>query len=243
LSNFVAEKPPLIIMKFGVVVFPGSNCDDDTVYVLRDLMGQQVVKLWHKDRDLQGCDFIVLPGGFSYGDYLRSGAIARFSPIMDKVIDFASGGGYLFGICNGFQVLVEAGLLPGVLLRNELGRFISRNVYLKPQTNNCLLTSDLDLSQSLKVPIAHAEGRYFADAETLQQLNANDQVLFRYCDAQGNISPEANPNGSLENIAGICNANRNVFGMMPHPERAAEVLIGNADGRLILDSLLKAALV
>jgi phosphoribosylformylglycinamidine synthase subunit PurQ / glutaminase len=230
-------------MKFGVVVFPGSNCDDDTVYVLRDLMGQQVVKLWHKDRDLQGCDFIVLPGGFSYGDYLRSGAIARFSPIMDKVIDFANGGGYLFGICNGFQVLVEAGLLPGVLLRNELGRFISRNVYLKPQTNNCLLTSDLDLSQSLKVPIAHAEGRYFADAETLQQLNANDQVLFRYCDAQGNISPEANPNGSLENIAGICNANRNVFGMMPHPERAAEVLVGNADGRLILDSLLKAALV
>lgn len=230
-------------MKFGVVVFPGSNCDDDTVYVLRDLMGQQVVKLWHKDRDLQGCDFIVLPGGFSYGDYLRSGAIARFSPIMDKVIDFANGGGYLFGICNGFQVLVEAGLLPGVLLRNELGRFISRNVYLKPQTNNCLLTSDLDLSQSLKVPIAHAEGRYFADAETLQQLNANDQVLFRYCDVQGNISPEANPNGSLENIAGICNANRNVFGMMPHPERAAEVLVGNADGRLILDSLLKAALV
>lgn len=230
-------------MKFGVVVFPGSNCDDDTVYVLRDLMGQQVVKLWHKDRDLQGCDFIVLPGGFSYGDYLRSGAIARFSPIMDKVIDFANGGGYLFGICNGFQVLVEAGLLPGVLLRNELGRFISRNVYLKPQTNNCLLTSDLDLSQSLKVPIAHAEGRYFADVETLQQLNANDQVLFRYCDAQGNISPEANPNGSLENIAGICNANRNVFGMMPHPERAAEVLVGNADGRLILDSLLKAALV
>lgn len=229
-------------MKFGVVVFPGSNCDDDTVYVLRDLMGQQVVKLWHKDRDLQGCDFIVLPGGFSYGDYLRSGAIARFSPIMDKVIDFANGGGYLFGICNGFQVLVEAGLLPGVLLRNELGRFISRNVYLKPQTNNCLLTSDLDLSKALKVPIAHAEGRYFADAETLQQLNDNDQVLFRYCDAQANITPEANPNGSLENIAGICNANRNVFGMMPHPERAAEDLVGNADGRLILDSLLKVAL-
>lgn len=225
-------------MKFGVVVFPGSNCDDDTVFVLRNILGQEVVKLWHKERDLQGCDFIILPGGFSYGDYLRSGAIARFSPIMDEVIAHANNGGYLFGICNGFQVLVEAGLLPGVLLRNEKGRFISRNVYLRTETNNALLTTNLVLGTALKVPIAHAEGRYYADAATLQQLTENDQILFRYCDAAGKVTEEANPNGSLGNIAGICNEARNVFGMMPHPERASDELVGNTDGRLILEQLL-----
>lgn len=225
-------------MKFGVVVFPGSNCDDDTVYVLRNLLGQEVVKLWHKEHDLQGCDFIILPGGFSYGDYLRSGAIARFSPIMDEVIAHANRGGYLFGICNGFQVLVEAGLLPGVLLRNEKGRFISKNVYLKAETQMSLLTNGLDSQHPYKTPIAHAEGRYFADHQTLKCINDNDQVLFRYCDAFGKVTDEANPNGSLQNIAGICNENRNVFGMMPHPERAADVLVGNVDGRTILEQLL-----
>lgn len=225
-------------MKFGVVVFPGSNCDDDTVHILGEVLGQSVVKLWHKETHLQGADFLILPGGFSYGDYLRSGAIARFSPIMDSVIRHANDGGYLLGICNGFQILVEAGLLPGVLLRNEGQTFISRNVYLKPETTDSLFTSELDPTRAYQVPIAHAEGRYFADAATLRQLNENDQVLFRYCDASGRVTPQANPNGSLENIAGICNAGRNVFGLMPHPERAAEPQLGNTDGRLILESLL-----
>ena len=225
-------------MKVGVVVFPGSNCDDDTVAIFQDVLGLETIKLWHKDTDLQGCDFIVLPGGFSYGDYLRSGAIARFSPIMDKVIEHANNGGYLMGICNGFQVLVEAGLLPGVLLRNDTQKFISKNIFLKPQTNNSLLTNGLELGRAYKVPIAHAEGRYFANAETLQKLNDNDQILFRYCAENGEITDASNPNGSLENIAGICNVNRNVFGLMPHPERAAEEVLGNADGRLILEQLL-----
>jgi phosphoribosylformylglycinamidine synthase subunit PurQ / glutaminase len=224
-------------MKIGVVVFPGSNCDDDTVAVFGEVFGQPTVKLWHKDTDLQNCDLVVLPGGFSYGDYLRSGAIARFSPIMNNVIQHAQQGGLLLGICNGFQVLVEAGLLPGVLLRNDTQKFISRNVFLKAETNNSLITKELSLEKAYKVPIAHAEGRYFADAQTLAQLNANDQVLFRYCDAQGNLTEAANPNGSLENIAGICNAQRNVFGMMPHPERAAEALLSNTDGKEILAQL------
>ena len=224
-------------MKFGVVVFPGSNCDDDTVHVFKDILGQEAIKLWHKDTDLQGCDLIVLPGGFSYGDYLRSGAIARFSPIMDKVIEFANNGGLLIGICNGFQILVEAGLVPGVLLRNDQQKFISRNIYLKPQTQDSILTNGLE-NRAYKIPIAHAEGRYFADAATLAELNANDQILFRYCDAEGNITDDANPNGSLENIAGVCNAARNVFGLMPHPERAAHELLGNIDGRLILERIL-----
>ncbi|MCY7353177.1 MAG: phosphoribosylformylglycinamidine synthase subunit PurQ [Cytophagaceae bacterium] len=225
-------------MKYGVVVFPGSNCDDDACHAFGTLLGQEVVKLWHKDHDLQDCDLLILPGGFSYGDYLRSGAIARFSPIMNEVIAHAERGGYLLGICNGFQILVEAGLLPGVLLRNENQTFISRNVYLKPETTHSLLTSNLDPNRTYQVPIAHAEGRYFADADTLQRLNDNDQILFRYCDAQGRVTPEANPNGSLENIAGICNTTRNVFGLMPHPERAADPLLGSTDGREILESLL-----
>ncbi|SDL57460.1 phosphoribosylformylglycinamidine synthase subunit PurQ [Siphonobacter aquaeclarae] len=225
-------------MKFGVVVFPGSNCDDDTVHVFRHILGQEIVKLWHKSTNLEGCDFLIIPGGFSYGDYLRSGAIARFSPIMDKVIEHANAGGYVLGICNGFQVLVEAGLLPGVLLRNDHQKFNSKNVYLRAATNHSLFTGDLDLTRAYKVPVAHAEGRYFTDEATLKQIIDNDQVLFRYCDADGQVTEAANPNGSLDNIAGICNAGRNVFGLMPHPERASDPLLGNTDGRILLEQLL-----
>ena len=227
-------------MKFGVVVFPGSNCDMDMVYVLETIMGQEVVKLWHKDTDLQGCEFIVLPGGFSYGDYLRSGAIARFSPIMEKVIEFANNGGYVIGICNGFQILCESGLLPGALLHNNSHKFICKNVNLSTQTTNTLLTNKLAQEQNILIPIAHGEGRYHADAETLKMLNDNDQVLFRYCDADGKITDEANPNGALENIAGVCNEGRNVFGMMPHPERAADEELSNTDGRTLFESILAA---
>ena len=227
-------------MKFGVVVFPGSNCDMDMVYVLETIMGQEVVKLWHKDTDLQGCEFIVLPGGFSYGDYLRSGAIARFSPIMEKVIEFANNGGYVMGICNGFQILCESGLLPGALLHNNSHKFICKNVNLSTQTTNTLVTNKLAEGENILIPIAHGEGRYHADVETLKILNDNDQVLFRYCDENGNISDEANPNGAIENIAGVCNAGRNVFGMMPHPERAADEELSNTDGRALFESILAA---
>jgi phosphoribosylformylglycinamidine synthase subunit PurQ / glutaminase len=230
-------------MKFGVAVFPGSNCDDDMVYILRDIMHQTVIKLWHKDTDLQNCDFVVVPGGFSYGDYLRSGAIARFSPIMDSIIRHAQNGGYVFGICNGFQILTEANLLPGVLLKNDNQQYNCKNIYLKPQTQDSLLTSDMSLHQAYKIPIAHGDGRYYADADTLKQLNDNQQVIFRYCDEDGHINPAANPNGSLENIAGVCNLARNVFGMMPHPERATDSLCGNTDGKKIFDSILAKVLV
>jgi phosphoribosylformylglycinamidine synthase subunit PurQ / glutaminase len=227
-------------MRFGVVVFPGSNCDMDMVYVLETIMGQEVVKLWHKDTDLQGCDFIVLPGGFSYGDYLRSGAIARFSPIMEKVIEFANNGGYVMGICNGFQILCESGLLPGALLHNNSHKFICKNMNLSTQTSNTLVTNKLAEGQNILIPIAHGEGRYHANAETLKMLNDNDQVLFRYCDADGKITDEANPNGAVENIAGVCNEGRNVFGMMPHPERAADEELSNTDGRTLFESILAA---
>lgn len=226
-------------MKFGVVIFPGSNCDEDMIYTLSRQLNQQVVRLWHKDRDLQNCDFIVLPGGFSYGDYLRSGAIARFSPIMEKVIEFADKGGFLMGVCNGFQVLTEAQLVPGALLHNTQRRFICKNVYIKPQTQNTLVTSQMDLKKAYKIPIAHGEGNYYCDEKTLKELKANDQILFRYCDAEGNITPAANPNGSLENIAGVCNKKRNVFGMMPHPERAADEWLGNTDGMALFQSVVK----
>ncbi|HEY5326461.1 MAG TPA: phosphoribosylformylglycinamidine synthase subunit PurQ [Mucilaginibacter sp.] len=225
-------------MKFGVVIFPGSNCDEDIIYVLEKILGQRVVRLWHKDHDLQDVDFIVLPGGFSFGDYLRSGAIARFSPIMQEVIRFAAKGGYVFGICNGFQILTEAGLLAGALLHNRNRKFICRNIYAKAQTSNSLLTAQIDPQRALKIPVAHGEGNYFADAGVLKSLNDNDQVLFRYCDEFGNITPEANPNGSLDNIAGICNAERNVFGFMPHPERASDILVANEDGLAIFESIL-----
>jgi phosphoribosylformylglycinamidine synthase subunit PurQ / glutaminase len=225
-------------MKFGVVVFPGSNCDEDLVYVLKHVMEQDVVKLWHKDADLKGCDFVFLPGGFSYGDYLRSGAIARFSPIMDKVIAHAEKGGFVMGICNGFQILTESHLLPGALLRNDNQKFNCKNVLIKAENNSSIITSKLDLKKAYKIPVAHAEGRYFTDAEGLANLKKNDQILFRYCDENGNATDTANPNGSMENIAGICNKGKNVFGMMPHPERAADTALGNTDGKALFDSIL-----
>jgi phosphoribosylformylglycinamidine synthase subunit PurQ / glutaminase len=225
-------------MKFGVVIFPGSNCDQDMIYVLNKIMGQEVVELWHKDHDLKGVDCVVLPGGFSYGDYLRSGAIARFSPIMTEVIDFAGKGGYVFGVCNGFQVLCESHLLPGALLHNDSRKFICKNVNIKAQTNNTLITSKVPMDRALKIPIAHGEGKFYANETTMKELNTNDQILFRYCDENGNVTPEANPNGALENIAGICNAGRNVFGMMPHPERAADTELSNTDGKWLFESLV-----
>lgn len=226
-------------MKFGVVVFPGSNCDHDMIYVLENIMEQKVVKLWHKDKDLQGADLVILPGGFSYGDYLRSGAIAKFSPIMEEVIKFANNGGSVFGVCNGFQILCESGLLPGALLHNTNQKFICKNSFIKAANNNTFATSLVNTSKALKIPIAHGEGRYYADEATLQELNFNKQVLFRYCEEDGNISMTANPNGSISNIAGVCNKNRNVIGMMPHPERASDDELGNTDGRVIFESMIK----
>jgi phosphoribosylformylglycinamidine synthase subunit PurQ / glutaminase len=229
-------------MKFGVVTFPGSNCDQDIIDVLSRIMGQPVENLWHKNQQLKGADMIILPGGFSYGDYLRSGAIARFSPVMQEVIQFAKKGGYVLGICNGFQILTEAGLVPGALLHNENRKFICRNIYLKPATTNSLLTSELDPNKALKIPIAHGEGNYFARPDVIKSIEDQDQVLFRYCDEFGNVTPESNPNGSMNNIAGVCNAERNVFGMMPHPERAADPILGNQDGVAIFESILKSVL-
>jgi len=229
-------------MKFGVVTFPGSNCDQDIMDVLSRVMGQPVENLWHKNQELKGADMIILPGGFSYGDYLRSGAIARFSPVMQEVIQFAKNGGYVLGICNGFQILTEAGLVPGALLHNENRKFICRNIYLKPATSNSLLTSELDPNKALKIPIAHGEGNYFASADVMKSIEDQDQVLFRYCDEFGNVTSESNPNGSMYNIAGVCNAERNVFGMMPHPERAADPILGNQDGVAIFESILKSVL-
>jgi phosphoribosylformylglycinamidine synthase I len=226
-------------MKFGVVVFPGSNCDEDLFYVLNHIMGQETVKLWHKDTDLKGCDMIFIPGGFSYGDYLRSGAIARFSPIMDSVINHADKGGFVMGICNGFQILTEAQLLPGALIRNTNQKFNCKNVFIKPVNTSSLVTNTLQANKAYQIPIAHAEGRYFADAATIQELVKNDQILFKYCDEKGVVSEAANPNGSLENIAGITNKNKNVFGMMPHPERAADSILSNTDGKALFESIVK----
>lgn len=219
-------------MKFGVVVFPGSNCDADMIHALSEDLGYEVIKLWHKDKDLSMFsteDCIVLPGGFSYGDYLRCGAIARFSPMMQSVISFAGKGGKVLGVCNGFQILCEAGLLPGVLLRNENMKFICKNVFLKG--------ADDAIS---KIPIAHGEGRFYADSATLDKLEDNGQVIYRYCDENGNITTAANPNGSLRNIAGIANAAGNVFGMMPHPERACNERLENTDGKKIFHDLFVA---
>ncbi len=218
-------------MKFGIIVFPGSNCDRDMYDALRYELGQEAIMLWHKDTDLSMFnteDCIVLPGGFSYGDYLRCGAIARFSPMMQSVIEFANKGGNVLGVCNGFQILCESHLLPGVLLRNANQQFISSNIYIRGLSKQ---------EEALKIPIAHGEGRYYADEKTLNDLEANNQVIYRYCDAEGNITPQSNPNGSLRNIAGICNKNRNVFGMMPHPERACSEALGNTDGKIILQTL------
>lgn len=224
--------------KFGVVIFPGSNCDEDMIYVLETTLGQKVERLWHKEHDLKGSDFIILPGGFSYGDYLRSGAIARFSPIMNEVVVHAQKGGYVMGICNGFQVLCEAHLLPGALLHNNNQKFICKNVHLKAMTNNALVTTGIDKSAALKIPIAHGEGRFHASDETIQSIVDNDEVLFKYCSSDGEIADKYNPNGSMDNIAGICNTKRNVFGMMPHPERAADSALSNTDGLQLFESIL-----
>jgi len=226
-------------MKVGVVVFPGSNCDKDTVYVLRETMDLEVVELWHKETDLQGVDAIFLPGGFSYGDYLRSGAIARFSPIMHSIIRFAGNGGFVLGICNGFQILCEAGLLPGALLSNAQQKFVCKNIYILPDHTHSATNVLLKKDTPLKIPIAHGEGRYYASPEVLSDMRQHGQILFRYCGPKGVVSEVFNPNGSVENIAGICNRNKNVFGMMPHPERASDDELGNTDGRLILDSFIQ----
>ncbi len=218
-------------MKFGVVVFPGSNCDRDMQDALQNDLKKEVVMLWHKNKDLSSFsidDCIVLPGGFSYGDYLRCGAIARFSPMMQSVIEFANKGGKVFGVCNGFQILCESNLLPGVLLLNANRQFICKNVYIK----------GVGSDKPLKIPIAHGEGRYYADEKVLDDLEANNQIIYHYCDELGNITAKANPNGATRNIAGICNSGRNVFGMMPHPERACSELLGNVDGRVIVTNLL-----
>jgi phosphoribosylformylglycinamidine synthase len=207
-------------------------------HVLQNIMGQPTVMLWHKDHDLQGCDFIVLPGGFSYGDYLRSGAIARFSPIMQEVMEFADKGGFVMGICNGFQILTESQLLPGALLHNNSRKFICNNIFMRCETDETLVTSKLRVGQVLKVPIAHGEGKYFADEATIKSLDQNDQVLFRYCDSNGQVTDDSNPNGATNNIAGICNSKRNVFGMMPHPERASDSILANNDGLIIFESIL-----
>ena len=225
-------------MKFGVVIFPGSNCDKDMIYVLSNILKQEVVELWHKDRDLKHCDFIILPGGFSFGDYLRSGAIAKFSPIMQEIITFANNGGYVLGICNGFQILTESGLLPGALMHNNSHKFICKNIFLKTISKETKITS-LYNDSSIKIPIAHGEGKYFADDKTLASLEENDQILFKYCDRNGKVNSEANPNGSSFNIAGVCNKNRNVFGMMPHPERASDLELKNTDGLTLFKSILE----
>ena len=229
-------------MKCGIVVFPGSNCDHDCYHILKHVLQLETDWIWHKDETLNAYDFIVLPGGFSYGDYLRPGAIARFSPIMKSVIDYANQGGRVLGICNGFQILVESGLLPGVLMDNEGQRFICKNLTLRVENNDTPFTSQCKVGDVLQIPINHGQGRYFADDDTLKQMAKNGQVLFRYCDAEGNASDAANPNGSLDNIAGIANESKNVMGLMPHPERCADPLWQNVDGQLIFKSLIESSL-
>ena len=221
-----------------MVVFPGSNCDADCLHAVKTVTGQPAEYIWHKSGSVEGFDCIILPGGFSYGDYLRCGAVARFSPVMTPVIEFAKKGGLVIGICNGFQVLTEAGLLPGALHRNKELQFLCHDVFLRVENASLPFTCTAREGEVIKVPIAHGEGNYFADAETLQQLEENKQVVFRYCDAQGEVTPEVNPNGSANHIAGICNQQGNVLGMMPHPERCAEKDLGNTDGQLIFKSLL-----
>ena len=224
-------------MNFGVVIFPGSNCDKDIISCIERTIDQKVIELWHKDTDLQNCDVIFLPGGFSFGDYLRSGAIAKFSPIMEKVIEFGKNGGYIIGICNGFQILTESGLLPGALLHNTSNKFICKNIFLKVNQSNTLVTNSYE-KNVIKIPIAHGEGRFFADENTMNSLKKNDQIIFKYCNSNGEVLEASNPNGSLENIAGICNKEKNIFGMMPHPERAADVLLSNTDGVALFKSIM-----
>jgi phosphoribosylformylglycinamidine synthase I len=225
-------------MKFGVVIFPGSNCDYDTFYVLKDVLEQESVFLWHKEHNLKNVDCVILPGGFSYGDYLRSGAIAKFSPLMQEVKEFALKGGFVFGTCNGFQVLLELGLLPGAMLRNKNLKFLCQHVRIRVENSKTPFTNKAEKGQVLKIPIAHYDGNYFAPPSTLQELKRNDQVVFRYCDAKGELSEEANVNGSVESIAGLMNTEGNVMGMMPHPERASEMILGSEDGRIIFKSII-----
>jgi phosphoribosylformylglycinamidine synthase len=226
-------------MKFGVVVFPGSNCDHDAWYALGEVLHQPVEFLWHQSEQVNGFDAILLPGGFSYGDYLRTGAIARFSPVMRAVEQFARGGGFVLGICNGFQILCEAGLLPGVLQRNAGMRFVCRQVHIRVETTETPFTAAAKPGQVLQLPIAHGDGNYFCDSATLVDLERNHQIAFRYTTPDGREDAAANPNGSLANIAGICNRERNVMGLMPHPERAVEAALGSADGLVILRSLIE----
>jgi phosphoribosylformylglycinamidine synthase subunit PurQ / glutaminase len=225
-------------MKFGVLVFPGSNCDHDTYNVIAEIAKQPVTFLWHDSADLENCDAILVPGGFAYGDYLRTGAIARFSPVMQAVKKFAAGGGLVLGICNGFQILCEAGLLPGALMRNAGLKYICKQVHLRTETADSPFTHKLVKGQVVQIPIGHMEGNYFCDAETLETLKREDRIVFRYSDVSGEITAAANPNGSLENIAGILSEGRNVLGMMPHPDRSSEELLGSADGLHIFDSLV-----
>jgi phosphoribosylformylglycinamidine synthase len=225
-------------MNIGIVVFPGSNCDHDCEHIFKDVLGQQVTMMWHKETSLTGLDAVILPGGFSYGDYLRTGAIARFSPVMQAIKQFAADGGLVLGICNGFQILLEAGLLPGAMLRNKSLNFICRETYVKVENAATPFTIAYRSGQVLKIPIAHADGNYYTDPVTLAGLQANAQVIFRYCTADGKVTPDACQNGSLDNIAGIRNAEGNVLGMMPHPERCAEAMLGNEDGRAIFQSMI-----
>ncbi len=226
-------------MKTGVIIFPGSNCDHDAWYVVREVLGQEAEFLWHKDRkDLRDFDLIVLPGGFSYGDYLRTGAIARLAPLMQDVMDYAQHGGLIIGICNGFQILTECGLLPGALLRNRGLKFVCRNVFLRVENAETPFTLDYTRGRILTVPIAHGDGNYYADSDMLKRLEDEDRIVFRYCAEDGRLTDEANPNGSLGHIAGIINEQRNVMGMMPHPERCADSVLGNTDGLKVFTSLL-----
>jgi len=227
-------------MKFGVVIFPGSNCEQDCYYVVQSVLGQPVEYIWHEETSVKGFDAIILPGGFAYGDYLRTGALAKFSPVMNAVADFAKEGGVVFGICNGFQILTEAGLLPGALLRNSGLKYLCKFEYLRTETVDTPFTNLMTKGQLLRIPIGHGDGNFFADAGTLERLEGNGQVVFRYADSQGRTTREANPNGSLNNIAGIVNEGRNVLGMMPHPDRSSEEILGSADGKLIFESMVNA---
>jgi phosphoribosylformylglycinamidine synthase I len=226
-------------LRFGVVVFPGSNCDQDTYYVCKDILAQECIYLWHKDHSLKNVDCVILPGGFSYGDYLRSGAIAKFSPLMQELQNFAYKGGLVLGICNGFQVLLELGLLPGAMLRNKNLKFLCEHVHIKIENPQTPFTNRGKKGQLLKIPIAHFDGNYFAPPETVEKIKRDGQIVFRYSDAEGRITEEADVNGSIENIAGLTNEERNVLGMMPHPERASESLLGSRDGRIIFESIIR----
>ncbi|HEX2833321.1 MAG TPA: phosphoribosylformylglycinamidine synthase subunit PurQ [Thermoanaerobaculia bacterium] len=224
-------------MKFAVVVLPGSNCDHDALHVAKDVLGAEAEMVWHKETDLRGADCVIVPGGFAYGDYLRAGALAKFAPVMESIKAHAAKGGLVLGICNGFQVLTEVGLLPGALMRNQHLRFLGRDVHLRVERTDTPYTNLFQAGDVFRVPIAHGEGNYYADDETLDALERNGQVIFRYCDDEGRLTSDANPNGSARHIAGICNSTRNVLGMMPHPERCAESILGNAAGLLVFKSI------